>query len=439
MKNKLHDILDPKVKFEVLESSEVDGEHVLAKVKGVFFCPNGKSRNGRYYPKDLWENVLADHQVKEKIKTRQMYGTVGHETKIDDKAILEGLVSHIITDMRIDENDKGIGEALILNTPAGKTLNTILRAGGQMYVSTRANGTLKGKHEGLPVVDKDTYEFETVDFVCRPGFLEANPTIQEEFNDLINNGVNEKEISMNEQLVKVITDENADLKKKVGELTDEVSSLVESAKEVNEENQHLKGELGKLEEANKIVENFSKLGTVEEINEKFEKLVESEKLIEAYNELGDSPDEIKEALEIGESVMLELKDLGTTEEIEEALEKSINFKEEIDALGSIDDIKAVIEKLDGIAKDRKKEIREKEEKELSEELNLTTDKVSTLLEKYSADDIRELYKNIKSEFNEDDSNHYRKRFNENKTDNHNSGKLYESKILSKSYAERIVD
>ena len=56
--SKVVDIIDPRIKFQLMEdSSEVDGVHILAKVKGQFFVPDGKSRNGRFYPKELWEKT----------------------------------------------------------------------------------------------------------------------------------------------------------------------------------------------------------------------------------------------------------------------------------------------------------------------------------------------------------------------------------------------
>jgi hypothetical protein len=57
MTNKLRDSIDPSIKFSISEgeNSIVDGEHVLAEIEGEFFVPNGKSRNGRFYPESLWK------------------------------------------------------------------------------------------------------------------------------------------------------------------------------------------------------------------------------------------------------------------------------------------------------------------------------------------------------------------------------------------------
>ena len=434
MKRKFNDIIDPKLKFELVESNAVDGEHILAKVRGVFFCPNGKSRNGRFYEKALWENVLSNPAVNERLQNRNMFGTVGHETTLDDKAVLEGLVSHIVTHLEINENDEGIGEALILNTPAGQTLNTILRAGGKMYVSTRANGTLKGKtSEGLPIVDKDTYDFQTVDFVCRPGFLEANPSLAENLNKLIEDNKGNGEV-MNEQLIKLITDENADLKNKVGSLTDEVTALTEEKVTLAEENTHMTGEVAKLEEANALIAKFSELGTVEEISEAIVNLGTATDRLCGFNELGESVSSIKKALEISYSHMSETNEkFGSLEKIEKALTLAVDFKCEIDGIGTVDEIRETFSEKEKIEEEKAQLEKDNKSKELAEELGLPVEKVNSLLEKFSEEDIKELH----GEVSESTTKRFKKQViteDEDETlneDEDDSVELYESTILSK--------
>ena len=38
--------------------NRVDGKYIIGMVEGQFFLPNGMSRNGRDYPRSLWERVL---------------------------------------------------------------------------------------------------------------------------------------------------------------------------------------------------------------------------------------------------------------------------------------------------------------------------------------------------------------------------------------------
>jgi hypothetical protein len=193
MTSKVQGIFSPTINYEVLEASgEVDGKAVLAKVRGEFFFPDGTSRNNRHYPKPVWEKTLADENVRERLMNKRMFGTISHDQALDDQALLDGKVSHIVTALRI-ENGKGMGEAIIINTPAGRILDTVMRAGAKMFVSSRASGGYNGTKDGVPIVDAETYNLETFDFVMEPGFLKANPKIVEALSkeDLKESGLEE--------------------------------------------------------------------------------------------------------------------------------------------------------------------------------------------------------------------------------------------------------
>ena len=63
----------------------------------------------------------------------------------------------------------------------GRNLLTALRAGIQLFVSSRATGDYCGKNdEGNDIMDAKTYALERFDFVQDPGFLEAHPTLVSE-------------------------------------------------------------------------------------------------------------------------------------------------------------------------------------------------------------------------------------------------------------------
>lgn len=432
----INDVIDPDIKFSLVEdNSEVDGEHILAKVKGQFFVPDGKSRNGRFYPRSLWEKVIADKAVKAKLEKRTMFGTLGHDAALTDKEVREGLVSHFMTDISIDKNGKGMGEALILNTPVGKILNTMLRAGSQLSVSSRANGTFKGKKNGLPVVDENTYGLEGWDFIIEPGFLEANPEIAESLENInIIEGEEIMENDINKTLVEHIANENADLKSKVGGLTDEVNTLAEEKTVIKEENDHLKDENAKLVDTNKVLESYSTLGTVEEITEKLTKADENGKILEAYNELSDSPEDNKAALEKSRDFIKTVtEEFGTIDEVRKALETAIEFKEKVEDIGGYEKIKEALESYDKELTERSEVENTKKIKDLAEELGLTEEKVTELLGKYSEEDVKELCKVTESA-----KNPYKKEnFNEDKTDENEDEEVYESRILGSSRIDRL--
>lgn len=443
-KIKLSDIASSSVKFSMVEdTTEVDGEHVLAKVRGQFFVPNGKSRNGRFYPKSLWEKVIDDPAVQSKINKKLMFGTIGHDGELNDKAIREGQFSHVMTKIEIDGEDKGMGEALVYNTPTGRILNTVLRAGSQLSTSSRANGTFKGKKDGLAIVDEDTYDIDGWDFVIDPGFLEAHPTIAEsiesKFKEL---DAESKTItgdnSMDTKLVEHIANENSELKTKVGDLTDEVTTLQENKKTIEDENTHLKGEIERCEGDKKIIEAFSVLGKVEEIKEALEQATKDAATLVEYSELGDSPAAMKEVLEKAQAFISTVKtDFGSIDKIREALETAIAFKAEVSELGSVEQIKEALTSYLTILDEKKAKETEAKTKALAEELGMEVEKVTALLEKYSVEDIKALHITVGGKVNEESDNLVKKNFDDN-------GKeiiedVSESSILGKCRSERIND
>lgn len=146
---------------------------ILAIVKGKHFIPGGISRNHRKYTEELWTAAGKDEEVQRKIKNNQMIGRVGHEAEITDEDLAEGKYSHYTRNINWET---GEAEDVILNTPMGNSLYTLLRSGVIMYVSSRADGDYEGKDEdGNDILDPKTYKLERFDFVQDPGFLDAQP------------------------------------------------------------------------------------------------------------------------------------------------------------------------------------------------------------------------------------------------------------------------
>lgn len=451
--NSIIDVIDPELKFSISEDqAEVDGVHVLAKVKGEFFVPNGKSRNGRFYPKALWEKVISDKGVQAKLQKRSMYGTVGHDADLSDRAVREGVISHVMTSLKIDGKGRGIGEALILGTPTGKILNTMLRAGSQLHVSSRANGTFKSeKKDGLPVVDEDSYTLDGWDFVIDPGFLEAQPSLVESLDKAYEKQKLEGDTSMNtnkdnsmdSKLVEHIANQNEELRTSVSNLTDEVKALEETNKDLKEENDHVKVELEKFEETNKSLAEYKEFGTAEEIKEKLEKSEEDAKVLEAYNELADSPEAAKTTLEGAKAFIQEMVEtFGGKETIKENSE----FKAQVDELGTLEQITKVLETYDAILEEKQTAERAEKITALSKELKVDEEKITSFLEKHTEEEVRELFKTVteslKIEEDGDEDKFKKKKFDENNKNNDNTDDadrvdVSESKVLGTSRADRI--
>jgi len=406
MAERLIDIFQPEINFTVEEArGEVDGKHILAKVKGQFFVPEGVSRNRRYYSKRLWEKAIA--KVKPKLENRTLFGTIGHEQELTDTALLEGKVSHIVTNLYIDEKGRGIGEALILNTPAGRILNTLLRAGSKLYVSSRAEGKYSGTKNGVPAVDEDAYDLKGFDFVIDPGFLEAQPTLveslQKDLSYCFPNLCRTKDEKQSEggsempdtALLEAKVRENLKLQEDLNkaleqleELKKQVAVLESKNKELEKEAEVKKELEAKVKELSDKLEAYEKLGSVDELSKALD---EAKKALEAYKELG-TPEEIQEALDKAKEALEAYKELGSPEELDEAIEKARELLEKYKELGTPEEIEQVFEKAEVLISESLEAAKEKKIEELANELGVAKEMVAKVYDKMSEGEIREFFK-----------------------------------------------
>lgn len=301
-------------------SSLIDGQYIIGIVEGQFFQPDGMSRNGRWYSRRLWENVLNSADVKNRLLAHTMFGEIGHsDGPVTDMTLRKGEASHIIADLWIDEKGRGMGRALILNTEAGRNLKIYLGATSKLKVSTRGEGVyLDGQlHDGRPVIDPDTYELQTVDFVLNPGFLEtsANLTVQKE-------SVDEAQVTT----TKTVSEENIALAKKEGEtsmpmdMDAYVAELKEELKALKAENKSLTEEL-KSKDKELLLKNYEESAEVKKISEAFA----------PFKKIGASAKTINETLQRSQKAQ------------KEAEEKAAKLTEELDAYkaqcGSLEQLK----------------------------------------------------------------------------------------------------
>ena len=179
---------------------------ILAIVKGKHFVPGGVSRNRRKYTEELWQAAGKDEEVQRKVKNNQMIGRVGHDAEITDEDLGEGRYSHYTRNINWET---GEAEDVILNTPMGNSLYTLLRSGVVMYVSSRADGDYNGKDEdGNDILDPKTYKLERFDFVQDPGFLDAHPKMITESKQEKDESI---EIAVAESLLKTAKEIGAEL------------------------------------------------------------------------------------------------------------------------------------------------------------------------------------------------------------------------------------
>ena len=168
-----------KVQARILgETSEVWTDafsSVLKTVKGIVadFNPN---RNGRVYPRELWEKVINSEYTKEMMASKMLLGEADHP--FDDRVEISiKEVSHAINKLWI-EGDKVMAELDILNTTNGQKVATLIDSGSKIGVSSRGAGSVLSDGR----VDPSDYQFFTFDIVCRPSVQAARITESEKIN-----------------------------------------------------------------------------------------------------------------------------------------------------------------------------------------------------------------------------------------------------------------
>ena len=245
------DFIEEGVSGSPLEFTETNGEiivesengekspfHVLGVCRGVFQPINEPSRNSRIYESNHWEIQLSKPEVQERLKTRSMWGTLGHfDRRITDADIREGLVSHIISklDIREDVNGKPYlyGELEILDTPSGRILEGMYKGGANLFVSSRGAGkllTVAG--DTLKHVDPNSFWFEGFDIVRAAGFPKARPVYESAVSEDKKEVVHE---SHEEQLQSSSTSEEiTTLKSQIDKLAKIVEKVVDDVYEEGE-------------------------------------------------------------------------------------------------------------------------------------------------------------------------------------------------------------
>ena len=157
-------------------------------IEGVFAQAEQKNRNGRIYPKPIMEKAVSKY-VTEQVSKKRAVGELNHP---EGPTVNLDKVSHLITDLKIENNDV-VGKAQILDTPMGQIVKGLLEGGVQLGVSTRGMGSLEQKN-GIMYV-KDDFILNTVDIVQDPSAPGAFVNgIMEGVDWVWNNGILEAQV-----------------------------------------------------------------------------------------------------------------------------------------------------------------------------------------------------------------------------------------------------
>lgn len=157
--------LQEDVKYEnVIEEST--GKKNLY-ISGVYMqcVPN---RNKRIYPEETLHKEVTRY-LKEKVKANRAYGELGHPT---GPTINLDRVSHMIKELRI-EGKNIYGRSLVLDTPMGNIVRSLIESEANLGVSSRGLGSLKAQKDGLMEVQQDFKLVTAADVVADPSAPDA--------------------------------------------------------------------------------------------------------------------------------------------------------------------------------------------------------------------------------------------------------------------------
>ncbi len=155
--------------LQILEEASSDKP---MKVRGIFQRVEEANNNKRVYPKTVLESQMG--KLQPLIEGRRLCGELDHPS--NDTVKLSN-ASHLITKLEMKGNEV-LGEAEILNTPAGLTAKALIKGGVQIGISSRGMGTLSEAADGTKKVNED-FKLVTFDLVADPSTRGAYPTLAE--------------------------------------------------------------------------------------------------------------------------------------------------------------------------------------------------------------------------------------------------------------------
>ena len=182
---------------KILESNKKNlPEGVLCRAKYQICTVGEKNRNNRIYEREVWERVLVDEDIVEKLKNRSLFFHAEHPATTQSNT---EKVAGIVTSLDLSES-KVHAVMEVLDTPYGRIVDTLLKAGCGIGVSTRADGELE------EAIDEDgnkynkvvptSYKFVTVDFTADPSSYgsEVPLEVQRNVTEIVKIGIDNEKI-----------------------------------------------------------------------------------------------------------------------------------------------------------------------------------------------------------------------------------------------------
>ncbi len=153
------------------------------------------NQNNRMYERAVWDRVMKDDGLREKMENRTFYGQAEHPEKTASDL---PLTSHVVTGMFYETAEDGtevlFSNVDILKTPAGQIINTLIEAECQVGVSTRAEGDLEEAEDKdgnkFSRVVAEAYDYRALDFTADPSTFGTCPmNVQQNLMSEVKEGV----------------------------------------------------------------------------------------------------------------------------------------------------------------------------------------------------------------------------------------------------------
>jgi hypothetical protein len=129
-------------------------------LSGIIQKSDTVNGNGRVYPHHVLEREMKNYS--KLVKERRALGELDHP---EDSVINLRNASHMMTEVWWD-GQSVMGKAKVLDTPSGKVLQELVRAGVSIGISSRGMGSVS-ESQGNTIVEDD-FQLICFDFVSEP-------------------------------------------------------------------------------------------------------------------------------------------------------------------------------------------------------------------------------------------------------------------------------
>lgn len=148
----------PQKRIQEAAEAEQRGDKIT--LTGILQKANTLNQNGRIYPKNVLQREVQNYQ--KYVIERRATGELDHP---DSSVISLQNVCHILTEVWMD-GDVVYGTALILNTPSGKILQSLISDKVKLGISSRGVGSTE--RDGDYFFVQDDFQLICWDYVSEP-------------------------------------------------------------------------------------------------------------------------------------------------------------------------------------------------------------------------------------------------------------------------------